>query len=275
MKNAKEFVEFYSLTFLPFDENFKLIGVDQSILPWNSLTSWNAFWKLFNGYENAKNFYGRAVWFFFQNMVDNMRYSRDRRLLMKWRFANVHSKSDGDASNQSSYNPEMKNDANDFEVLRIAIQEQIRELRGHDKFLSRKQKQNRKKNKYLRQQIDIYRQFTKSLRKKKRVRTSFNKYNIDQCIALCKLDLKADSEDDSEDVAEKKLDQNSYNGLVNFESVGNAQKLYPYQEKAIEKLKSMRVESFADPDGDDIKPGQILVFMQGIQVQVKLQQRRN
>ena len=264
MKNAKEFVEFYSLTFVPFDENFKLIGVDQSILPWNSLTSWNAFWKLFNGYENAKNFYGRAVWFFFQNMVDNMRYCRDRRLLMKWRFANVHSKSDGDASNQSSYNPEMKNDANDFEVLRIAIQEQIRELRGHDKFLSRKQKQNRKKNKYLRQQIDIYRQFTKSLRKKKRVRTSFNKYNIDQCIALCKLDLKADSEDDSEDVAEKKLDQNSYNGLVNFESVGNAQKLYPYQEKAIEKLKSMRVESFADPDGDDIKPGQILVFMQGI-----------
>ena len=262
LKNAKEFVEFYSLTFLPFDESFKLIGVDQSILPWNPETSWNAFWTVFNGFENAKNFYGRAVWFFFRNMVDNMRHCRgDRYLLMKWRFANVHSKCNEDGSNQSSSIPEMDDDVNDFEVLQMAIQDRIRELRGHDKFLSRKQKENRKKNKYLQQQIRTYREYSKHLkRKKKGVRKYFDKYTIDQCIALCNEPLKADIED----IEEKKLNENSFGGLVSYESGENVRELYSYQDKAIEKLKAMRLESFADPDDTDIKPGQILVFMQGI-----------
>jgi len=85
---AKKFVEFYSLVFLPFDENIKLIPPYNSILPWNNSTSWNEFWKVFNGFENAKNFYSRAVWFIFHNMVDNLRQSKSEKTMVTNRCQN-------------------------------------------------------------------------------------------------------------------------------------------------------------------------------------------
>ena len=157
---AKTFVEFYSLVFLPFDDNFKLIHPHHtSILPWNDVTSWDAFWKVFNDFEDAKYFYGRAVWFIFHNMVDNLRQRKStKQLVNKWRFRHAHFKDSAISKAHSKATPADKQNStceNDLEALELQVAEDmIRSKFGPDEFLSSREKTKRKAANFCNQQID-------------------------------------------------------------------------------------------------------------------------
>ncbi len=86
-KKAKLFVEWYSLLFLPLDENglpfhpTKNKDLEIPILPWHdtSFDSWNNFWKIFESWNEptgnnpTTKFCKRSLFQIFTNMVDNLR----------------------------------------------------------------------------------------------------------------------------------------------------------------------------------------------------------
>ncbi|MCP4054910.1 MAG: hypothetical protein GY739_18095, partial [Mesoflavibacter sp.] len=96
-KNAKLFVEFYSLMFLPLDDNglpFDPTDKNIKILPWEDKTfdSWENFWNILcswdvdTGENPYTKFYKRHMWQIFENMVFNLNQGNgDRRLLRDWR----------------------------------------------------------------------------------------------------------------------------------------------------------------------------------------------
>ena len=149
---AKNFVEFYCLVFLPFDANLQLINPYKSILPFND-SSWVEFWKVFNSFENSKNFYGRAIWFIFNNMVDNLRQNKtDTELVMKWRFWNADAKTGNVFINTSNENFDKDRllgdcDQNDLEAIRD-ICDSICEKYGHDRFYQTNRKKEKKLNNF-------------------------------------------------------------------------------------------------------------------------------
>ena len=260
---AKTFVEFYSLLFLPFDENTNLLKPYDSILPWNSETSWDDFWQVFNAFENAKSFYGRSVWFIFHNMVDNMdQHPDERTLVTKWRFMEADELNDTFDEKRSAKHPikphkqksiEDESDECDFETLQVII-EQIRDEHGSELFLSPKQRERKKARAYLRNQINNYLHIHQINPQQTRKITKFNKYTHQECEMLSNVVLASDVEKD-EDV--EMLDQRQ----VTIEMKSNKEVvLNQCQQEAVEKLKQIRRESIGS---SDLKPGQLLAFIQG------------
>ena len=258
---AKTFVQFFSLLFLPFDEHLKIMKPYDQILPWNDSTSWDNFWKIFNEFENAKNFYHRSVWFIFQNMVDNLRQrTHERTLVMKWRFANAHcmtktQQRDASKNLTEQESDEISEDVDDLEALQITIQ-RIRDKYGSDVFLSRAQIERRKATAYLNKQIDTYRTLkgpdpSPGLRAKR-----FHKYTCQECESMSDMmwsvdDAQPKESDKVEFKADDQIEFNAKDYII----------LKPFQEKAVNQLKQMKLDANGD---EQIKPGQLLAFIQGI-----------
>ena len=109
---AKAFVEFYSLLFLPWDENFDPrdpSNPELQILPYNETTSWKNFTTVFRGMDvdtqgtnDNRDWFKRSTYKLFTNMAANLiQSSRARKLVLAWR-AQVADKKVDDGSNNSN-----------------------------------------------------------------------------------------------------------------------------------------------------------------------------
>ena len=254
---AKEFVEFYSLLFLPFDHALIPVTPFQSILPWSPETSWQHFWRTFNAFENAENFYCRTVWFIFHNMVDNLRQRKsEKTLVTKWRFLNADMTENVDMiKGNHATAQEMSDDEDDLEALRI-ITTRIRDKYGSDKFLSATQKDRRKAAAFLTKQIQTYRQLQRFDLKQIKIAKKFTKYTPETCKLIIKNMLQAESTIDPHEVKHSE----HIDGIIDFDD-GDEIKLHSYQLKAIEQLKQIIKD---EKDSDDLCADQFLGFMQGI-----------
>ena len=260
---AKTFVEFYSPLFLPFGEDFNLLPPHNSILPWNDATSWDQFWTVFNNFENSTNFYERAVWYIFQNMVDNMRQrSHERSLVTKWRFMKADAADENVEAHQTEHSElqttDHSDDENDLDAIQHIIQ-QVRDKYGSDAFASPKQHQRKKANRFVNAQVETYRQlqqFDSSQRNKPK---RFNKYTLEDCKNMAtKALLETECESDSEN--SNFMDVDPQHVMVEFNVRKNII-LKPFQTEAVNKLKAIKTN---ETGSDDIKPGQLLAFMQGV-----------
>ena len=268
---AKTFVEFYSLLFLPFDENFNLLKPYHLILPWNDETSWNNFWKVFNGFENATNFYQRAVWYIFHNMVDNMRQrSEERKLVTKWRFIAAKQEEttniESDERRQSNLErTEQSDDENADDML--AIIQQLRDKYSGDMYASPKEKDRRKANQFVKEQVDKYRRLQQADSSQVSIPEEFKKYTLKECKKkiTAKLLLKktqSESDDNDDDVADKP-DSEPGHGLREFTYGQNKKeiRLEAFQMKVVNQLKAIKENEVG---GADIKQNQLLAFIQGV-----------
>ena len=260
---AKTFVEFYSLLFLPFDESFQLLPPHHSILPWNDLTSWDQFWTVFNGFESSTRFYERAVWFIFHNMVDNMRqHPHERTLVTKWRFMQADVTDEKDEVHPTEHselqNEKQSEDENDLDAIQHIIQ-QIRDDYGSDFFASAKEKERRKANKFVAAQIRTYselqRHDSSTLSKPK----TFKHYTLEDCKNVTAKRFK-EIEYDSVGENSNFVDADSQQEVVEF-NVRETIVLKPIQTEVVNKLKDIKLK---ETGSDDIKPGQLLAFMQGV-----------
>ena len=252
---------------MPFDENLNIMKPYDDILPWNEETSWDNFWTTFNSFENSTNFYNRAIFFIFQNMVDNMRqHEQERKLVRKFRFSAAEIITSTD-SNKPSKTGEHKTDSNkneteqivadenDLEALQVIIQ-QVREKYGCDKYLSPKEKENRKARSYLNKQIDVYHTLQQSDSRKMKKPKPFHQYSYEECEKIEKtmLNTVANSENEGTDnvsANDKVLEFNEQKKIT----------LQPFQQEVVDTLKQIMRNSTG---AVDVKPGQLLAFMQGI-----------
>ena len=95
-KNARIFVEFYALLFLPFDEEMNPRDPtmpDLPVLPWNRDTSWDNFTTILRSWDvdtcgtgDTRMWYKRSTYRYFHNLVNSFKQPKlTRVLLAKWR----------------------------------------------------------------------------------------------------------------------------------------------------------------------------------------------
>ena len=95
-KNARIFVEYYSLLFLPFDHDMDPRDPTLphlSVLPWNRNTSWDNFTTIFKSWDvdtagtgDLRCWYKRSTYRLFHNLVHSFKQPKlTRTLLAKWR----------------------------------------------------------------------------------------------------------------------------------------------------------------------------------------------
>ena len=95
-KNARTFVEYYSMLFLPFDHNMDPRDPTLphlAVLPWNSNTSWDNFTTIFKSWDvdtdgtgDKRSWYKRSTYRLFHNLVHSFKQPKlTRTLLAKWR----------------------------------------------------------------------------------------------------------------------------------------------------------------------------------------------
>ena len=95
-KNARAFVEFYALLFLPFDHDMDPRDPTLphlQVLPWNRETSWDNFTTIFRSWDvdtcgtgDTRMWYKRSTYRLFHNLVHSFKQPKlTRTLLAKWR----------------------------------------------------------------------------------------------------------------------------------------------------------------------------------------------
>ena len=173
--DAKLFVEFYSLLFLPINEH--LIPFDPTndtvkILPWNETTSWKNFWIIFGSWNvkeyesDTDQFFKRSMWRIFKNMVDNLRLTQlERDLATSWRFHWADTRSEVNSNNKHGSDKRFSSSYMDYNDIVMeddiaVIAESIRAKHGADSFKSKSEKELNKANAYLKQQINTLKKLT-------------------------------------------------------------------------------------------------------------------
>ena len=266
IKAAKHFVEFYSLLFLPFDANLNLLAPYESILPWTELTSWDNFWITFNQFENADNFYHRAIWFIFHNMVDNMRQTTTvKKTVAKWRFAKAHVTTEDAEQHQNDIIDEIANAGDeqfndvDYDELAIII-DKIRDQHGPDRFLSSSEKSRKDAMEFVQNQIRTFVTIQQDDLRKVDVPKKFNIFTYQDCKVIAQNMLLSHEELDEEQ--DSKMISISYSDSSIIEvNIQKEIKLKDFQQKAVQKLKQIKMENEGN---DELKPQQLLAFIQGI-----------
>ena len=258
-KKAKTFVQFYSLLLLPFDKNLNLIPPYDSILPWNEETSWNNFWKTFNEFENAKNFYHRAIWFIFHNMVDNMRQNdKERSLVFKWRFikADNAAEKESDILPNGQHGNEFVENENDFSMILNEIQAKY----GHNPHASASENAKTKAIAFVNRQIETYLELQKHDKRQDANPKQFANYTAKECQKIIRTMLDSDSTVENKNGTSA---VNNANSNENDPMEFNKQKvkeLHDYQKKVVDQLKKIKKNNIGTVD---TKPGQLLAFIQG------------
>ena len=95
-KEARTFVEYYSLLFLPFDHNMDPRDPTLphlAVIPWNCNTSWKNFTTIFKSWDvdthgtgDERSWYKRSTYRLFHNLVHSFKQPKlTRTLLAKWR----------------------------------------------------------------------------------------------------------------------------------------------------------------------------------------------
>ena len=257
---AKIFTEFYSLLFFPTKVDGSLIQPYNDILPWKGISSWDKFWKILNSFKESTSLYKKSIWFIFQNMVDNLRQSaKERTLVTKWRFLEAdtrnHNHDQLDKTRTISQKKSSKT-IDDDDI--VAICETLRAKHGADEFLSLKEIEIKKSNKYLDRQINIYRKLQKKdiriIPKKK-----FPTFSITECQKMVgkqqiilnqQNKIMKSTNTYSNDAADFILRINPSNNI----------KLNPHQERAVEQLKQIKTDNLGH---NNTKPYQLLAILQG------------
>ncbi len=188
-EQAKTFVTYYSLLFLPLNENglpFEPTQPNISILPWNdkNLVSWNNFWKIVfywdvpTGNNPTTKFYKRSLWQIFKNMVDNLRQANGvRRLLRDWRFQSAKPRPDNISFNTNKTggrNYDNEDRINDI----LALKELLRARCAADK--TGAEDELAKMNIYLKKQLNALQRIDIHA-KYKTEKKAFPTFNFDQC----------------------------------------------------------------------------------------------
>ena len=149
--DARTFVEFYTLLFVPLEGSTILPLDDRGILPWRGKESWMAFWDMMAawnadpGDNRWQQWYNRSTWQIIRNMIDNLRLkSEERKLVTSWRNAAADRRDCCvETSETCTFNGAADNDMN-ADHYQILI-EHLRAKHGAD--LSQREKEQRKKDK--------------------------------------------------------------------------------------------------------------------------------
>ena len=161
--NAKEFVEFYTLLFVPIDMNGVPIDEDEGemILPWTGEKSWHAFWRMMGSWnpdpkENAwHQWCNRSRWRVVRNMIDNLRQcDEERSIVTAWRHAVADGKKECDSKHGQRWRFKRGDDdnGNHHQMLMDGI---IAELRArHCRSLTKQQEEKKKVIKYVKAQLN-------------------------------------------------------------------------------------------------------------------------
>ena len=268
-KKAKQFVEFYSLLFLPFDKNFKLIAPYHEILPWNEDTSWDKFWTVFNNFEISEKFYHRAVWFIFHNMVDNMRQRKEeRKLITAWRFMAAHNRTDEITGQYCTKDAQRRCiDEQDHWDDVIKEAEEIRDKYGPDEPISASNRQKQKAKQYLDNQIETFCEIEQSAVTQSALVSApvyYKNYTYDECKMIQKTGGIIDTNDDIDsEMKDHEYDVHSTDTDCNFTLEGEKKlvELKDFQKEVVKKLKDIKAKSVATADTRD---QQLLAFIQGV-----------
>ena len=268
---AKTFVTFYACTFLPLDDNYLPLSPYDDILPWTGYSSWKNFWRIFNEWESSAVLLERTKFNIFRNMVINMRQTEGEKALMqKWRYleADEQKTKSSDAKNQKAsrqrgYQQTEEESVNDLEAICAELQAK----HGSDRHLSRKEKNKQKADEYIKKQLKNY-ESLKPDTPHKREAKKYQKYTIEQCEQMKLKAVELQSEEADAEIAEQKNDFDGYidgDGDIKLveqnEKDEKIKKLKEHQIKAIDQMKKIKTEKSVDPN---LKPGQMLVFLQGI-----------
>ena len=254
---AKTFVVFYSLLFLPLDNNmlpFDPTQPDIHILPWDINYSWTNFWLIFGSWDikesKSKNnhIFKRRIWRIFKNMVNNLRSSnKERKFINEFRSqcADIKSHEIGDEKFDFIHNKLNKNKNYDNDLSKIS--EQIIAQFGTSSFSQNNQNSLRKANIYLDQQINKL-QLIDNVSTRRYPKETFKKFkmkNIEKMIKKLK---------------NKKSKQIGNIWKISSKNKKNDIKLKDFQLKAIETL---RIYKNTQSNNKNIKSNQLLAFLQG------------
>ena len=260
--DAKIFVEFYSLLFLPVNEDGTLSQPYTNILPWKKHTSWKNFWNVFKSFEDSTTPYKRSIWCIFQNMVENLHQSHNEKTLVtKWRFLEADERrssenKENNMKNTKSENIQQQTEEDDEDI--VAICETLRAKYGADEFLSQNEMEIKKKNQYLNKQIKIYQQMH-TINATNEPRKQFPSFTVEQCKQLLKENCIIKEKKKIKPTKEINK-KNSTDIILKVNSTKNI-KLKPHQEEAIEQLKKLKQ---TDYEYVDVKPNQLLAILQGV-----------
>ncbi|MCP4051782.1 MAG: hypothetical protein GY739_01750 [Mesoflavibacter sp.] len=201
-KEAKEFVIYYSLLFLPLDKDglpFEPTQPNISILPWKeeNLESWKNFWKIFGSWDvptgnnPTTKLYKRSMWQIFKNMVENLRQGDgDRRLLRDWRFQCAAKRPNWMESTKSTRkNYDNTEDIDDL----CALTEFARAQFAADTDKSGAEKEIKKMNDYLEKQMKLLKKIDNHSNYKKET-IKYKTFNVKKCKRMERR-LKKDIED--------------------------------------------------------------------------------
>ena len=262
---AKIFVEFYSLLFLPLKRDGTPIKPYENILPWKENISWNNFWKIFNSFENATTPYKRSIWCIFQNMVDSLHQNtNERKLVTKWRFLTADKRTHDNISiisktknlNHNQDDKQQNIDENENDMT--AICEAIRAKHGADDFLSKTEIEIKKSIRYLKHQTELYNTIQKN-NIYKEPQKRFPTFNATECKNM--LHIKDDIQDKENCYNHKEINKNDSTNIILKINSPNDIILKPHQEKAVQQLKYIKNENNGCIN---IKPHQLLAILQGV-----------
>ncbi|MCP4991049.1 MAG: AAA family ATPase, partial [Colwellia sp.] len=256
---AKEFVEYYSLLFLPlnsdgypFDPTTK--EHDIHILPWKGQESWNIFWRVFGSWDvqtygnDTVKLFKRSMWQIFTNMVDNLRQTQSERgLLTNWRLRAADPRpNDVRGNNDLETNRQNSTDQQDSEQNdAAAIIEVLRAKQGAIEFLSKGEKAQKEAKKYLETQMRNLKQLYNCDLPSKR-RQKFPKFDLEKVNLL----LKRDTDEKNSILGQKQKSKKSK----------KSKPLYTYQKTAVTEMRKAKYEKHTNAS---VKPNQLLVYLQG------------
>ncbi len=203
-RKAQLFVEFYSLMFLPLDDDgfpFDPTNKNIKILPWEDKTfdSWKNFWKILcswdvpTGQNPTTKFYKRSMWQIFKNMVGNLRQGNgDRALLRDWRHQCADSRpavipSDPNKRSGRNYNNSEENDL-------LAIEEAFRALNGATAG-NGISKRIQDMNKYLNKQINKFKHIEQHAKHITMKKNNYEYFSFKNCKSMEKK-IQSDNNDD-------------------------------------------------------------------------------
>ena len=246
-ENARTFVEFYTLLFVPLDAETlcPIVEHDRGILPWQGRESWQRFWQMMEdwnadpGDNSWQKCFDRSTWRIVRNMIDNLRLKpKERRLVKSWRTRSADPKPMGaDAAAKATANWRGGGDE-DHDDYHILI-EYLRAKYGAD--LTRQQKERRKVMDYVERQLSTLRELEPAVfAPESAMKTrSFPNYSVADCEQL---------------KAKHAAQENERVHESNRHAQNNEAepKLHAYQHAAVEKMR----RCYEDDD-------QMLVFLQG------------
>ena len=182
-KEARTFVQYYSMLFLPFDHNMDPRDPTLphlAVLPWNRNTSWINFKTIFKSWDvdthgtgDVRSWYKRSTYRLFHNLVHSFKQPKlTRTLLAKWRAlsadkrptsAGVFDSERTGSSTDKLWVTHSSDDDEDGDDV-VALLEVLRDQFGvSDKKMSRSEQLQQKENAFLDMKTGHIKELTQAL----------------------------------------------------------------------------------------------------------------